>query len=146
MTPVLAKILIRDHKNVTDARVRTRYGTMSGIVGIVSNILLCALKLTFGLLTGAVSILADAINNLSDSATSVVSLVGFRLSAKPADREHPFGHGRIEYVAGLIVAIAIIVMGVEIITQAVGKIIEPTATEFTVASMIVLGCCILVKL
>jgi len=146
MKPLLARMFIRDHKNVTDPRVRTRYGTMSGVVGIVVNILLCALKLTFGILTGAVSILADAINNLSDSATSIVSLVGFRLSGKPADREHPFGHGRIEYVAGLIVAIAIIVMGVEIITQAVGKIIEPTETTFTVASMIVLGVCILVKL
>jgi len=101
---LLIKCFVRDHEHTDSPEVRLYYGIFSGCVGLVVNVLLSALKFVIGLLTGSVAISADAVNNLSDAGNSVVTVFGFKMAAKPADREHPFGHGRIEYVAGVVVA------------------------------------------
>ena len=128
-----------------DPAVRTRCGLLSGITGIILNIILVAGKLTVGIIAGSVAIIADAINNFSDAATSVITLAGFKLAGQKPDKEHPFGHGRIEYVAGLIVSVLIIFMGFELAWSSIEKIITPEAAEFSYAAMGVLIAAILVK-
>lgn len=129
-----------------DLAVRTACGRLSGWVGIVCNVLLCAAKLTVGTLSGSVSITADAINNLSDAAGSVVTLIGFQMASKPADREHPYGHDRMEYLSGLTVAALILLIGAELVKTSVQKILHPEAVEFSAAMVIVLFASIAVKL
>ena len=146
MTSVLAKIFIKNYKDVNDSKVRSDYGVLAGIVGILVNVLLCVLKMLAGVFTGAVSIIADAFNNLSDAGSSIVSLVGFKLSVKPADKDHPFGHGRVEYVCTLIVAIAVLLMGIELVKTSVEKIFRPGEIVFTAVSAIILIVSILFKL
>ena len=128
-----------------DPAVRTRCGLLSGITGIILNIILVAGKLTVGIIAGSVAINADAINNFSDAASSVITLAGFKLAGQKPDKEHPFGHGRIEYVAGLIVSVLIIFMGFELAWSSIEKIITPEAAEFSYAAMGVLIAAILVK-
>lgn len=128
-----------------DPVVRTRCGLLSGITGIILNIILVADKLTVGIIAGSVAIIADAINNFSDAASSVITLAGFKLAGQKPDKEHPFGHGRIEYVAGLIVSVLIIFMGFELAWSSIEKIITPEAAEFSYAAMGVLIAAILVK-
>lgn len=128
-----------------DPKVRTRCGLLSGITGIILNILLVAGKLTVGIIAGSVAIIADAINNFSDAASSVITLAGFKLAGQKPDKEHPFGHGRIEYVAGLIVSVLIIFMGFELAWSSIEKIITPEPTAFSYAAMGVLIAAILVK-
>ena len=115
MTNLLLKIFIKDHKNTADPTIRRKYINLGSIVGILSNIVLFAIKLTIGLLAGSVSIMADAFNNLTDIGSSVVTIIGFRLSIKPADKEHPFGHGRFEYMSAMLVAIIILLVGFELL-------------------------------
>ena len=146
MVELLSKLFIKNRENISDPAVRRGYGTMSGIVGIIANVLLFAGKFAVGTLTGSISISADAVNSLADAGTSVISLVSFKISSKPADRKHPFGHARIEYVASMIVAFIILLIGFELLKSSVGKIIEPTGTEFSVFTVIVLGVSVLVKL
>ena len=129
-----------------DLAVRTACGRLSGWVGIVCNVLLCAAKLTVGTLSGSVSITADAVNNLSDAAGSVVTLIGFQMASKPADREHPYGHDRMEYLSGLTVAALILLIGAELVKTSVQKILHPEAVEFSAAMVIVLLASIAVKL
>lgn len=131
MTDFLVKRFIKNSTDVNDPAVRTAYGNLAGAVGIFCNVLLCAAKLAVGTLFGSISITADAVNNLSDASSSVITLVGFRLSAKPADDEHPYGHARIEYLAGLAVSVMILVIGVELARSSIGKILSPTAVEFS---------------
>ena len=128
-----------------DPVVRTRCGLLSGITGIILNIILVAGNLTVGIIAGSVAIIADAINNFSDAASSVITLAGFKLAGQKPDKEHPFGHGRIEYVAGLIVSVLIIFMGFELAWSSIEKIITPEAAEFSYAAMGVLIAAILVK-
>ena len=128
-----------------DPVVRTCCGLLSGITGIILNIILVAGKLTVGIIAGSVAIIADAINNFSDAASSVITLAGFKLAGQKPDKEHPFGHGRIEYVAGLIVSVLIIFMGFELAWSSIEKIITPEAAEFSYAAMGVLIAAILVK-
>ena len=128
-----------------DPVVRTRCGLLSGITGIILNIILVAGKLAVGIIAGSVAIIADAINNFSDAASSVITLAGFKLAGQKPDKEHPFGHGRIEYVAGLIVSVLIIFMGFELAWSSIEKIITPEAAEFSYAAMGVLIAAILVK-
>lgn len=123
MTEILLRLFVKDYKNTASEQVRTRYGKFAGLVGICCNILLFAAKLLIGLITGALSITADAINNLTDASSSVITLLGFRLSAKPADEDHPYGHARYEYLTGLAVAALILVIGVELAISSVKKII-----------------------
>lgn len=141
----LVKIFIKDPDNVKDSKVRESYGVLSGAVGIFCNVCLFVLKFIAGIITGAVSISADAFNNLSDAGSSVITLAGFKMAGKPADTDHPYGHGRIEYMAGLGVSVAIIVMGVELFKQSVGRIINPEETVFSVLSVVILVGSICVK-
>ncbi len=146
MTNLLSRLFVRDYKNTSSPIVRRAYGTMVSVVGVVLNILLFGAKFAVGLLTGSVSIRADAINNLSDAGSQIISFISFRISAKPADREHPFGHARIEYVASMIVSFLILLIGVELLKESVAKIITPEPPERSWISAAVLGGSILVKL
>lgn len=146
MTNFLIKHFIPNASGVKSPAVRQRYGVVSGVVGILCNALLCTAKIAAGLLTGAVSIVADGINNLSDGGSCVVSLLGFKMAGKPADDKHPFGHGRIEYVAGLIVSFIIVLMGVELAKTSLDKIFHPEEISFSWITPAVLGISILVKL
>ncbi len=146
MIDFLIKKTIKDYENINDARVREAYGVLCGAIGIFCNLLLFVGKLLAGILTGAVSIMADALNNLSDAGSSVVTLIGFKMAGKPADTEHPFGHGRIEYLSGLFVAMAILLMGYELLKSSVGKILHPETLEFQWISVGILIAAILVKL
>lgn len=141
MTKFLLRRFVKDYESVTDPEVRERYGTLSGCVGILLNLLISLSKFIAGVLTGAVSVTADAFNNLSDAASSLVTLVGFRLAGREADEDHPFGHGRFEYLAGLGVAVAILLVGVELAKGAVGKILHPedVAFDFLSAGILVLS-------
>lgn len=144
----LCKIFIKNYDDIHDSKVRGRYGKFAGIVGIISNLILFSLKLILGLLTGAISIVADAINNLADMGSSVITLIGFKLSTMPADEEHPFGHERIEYITGLIVSILIIIIGLSLGKSSFDKIISPLPLDNTyiVITCILLGVAILIKL
>lgn len=130
MMELLSRWFIRDRDNVTDPRVRRAYGQLCGFVGIGLNILLFAGKFFAGTLSGSVAITADAFNNLSDAGSSVVTLLGFRLAGKKPDPQHPFGHGRLEYVSGLIVAGLILLMAVELAKSSVEKILHPGGGGF----------------
>lgn len=146
MTEWLIRHFVKDHEKADDPAVRMRYGQFAGIVGIICNIALCLGKGVIGLIAGSVSIVADALNNLSDAASNVISLLGFKLASKPADPGHPYGHGRYEYLSGLAVAVVIVIIGVELIQTSIDKVLNPTATEFSLAVVAVLALSILVKL
>lgn len=146
MTDFIVKHFIKNYENTHDSEVRTAYGKLSGIMGIISNTLLCASKLFVGLISSSVSITADAINNLSDGASSIISLLGFKLANRPADAEHPYGHGRYEYLSGLMVAVIIMVIGVELFKSSIEKILNPSAVEFNAITVFVLLLSIIVKL
>ncbi len=142
---LLSKIFIKDSGDVTSARVRSAYGTLCGIMGIVLNIILFGIKLLAGLLSGAISIMADAFNNLTDAGSSVITLIGFRMSGQKPDKDHPFGHGRIEYISGLIVSMLIILVGFELGKGSIEKIISPEPVEFSIVAVVILVCSIIVK-
>ncbi len=146
MTDLLSRIFIKNYKNTTDPRVRTAYGTLVSVVGVILNLLLFAAKFTVGTLFGAVSITADGINNLSDAGSQIISFLSFRISSKPADREHPYGHGRIEYIASMIVSFLILFIGFEMLKESIDKILHPALPERSWIAAIVLGGSILVKL
>jgi len=146
VTKLLMRLFVRNYQNKEDAAVRAGVGRLSGITGIVCNILLCVGKLVVGTISGSVSITADAMNNLSDAASSIVTLVGFKLAEKPADEHHPYGHARFEYLSGLAVAGLVVVIGFELAKTSVEKIIHPQAVEFSAAVAVVLIGSILVKL
>ena len=146
MLDAILRRLLPDGGRPGDPGYRRRCGVLAGGVGVALNLLLFALKLCAGLLTGAISVTADAFNNLSDAAGSVVTLIGFRLAGRRADGEHPFGHGRMEYVAGLTVSLLILLVGVELAQGSVGKILRPEDTELTAASAVVLAVSVAVKL
>ena len=146
MTKLLLRLFVKNYDEPQKPKVRAAVGKLSGAVGIGSNILLFALKLLVGTLSGSVSITADAMNNLSDAASAIVTLIGFKLAEKPADEDHPYGHARYEYLSGLGVAAMIIVIGFELAKTSVQKIIAPTAVEFSIPMAVVLIGSILVKL
>lgn len=146
MTNLLLRLFVRDYKNTEDSRVRGAYGKLAGIVGIICNLLLCAGKLIAGILSGSVAITADAVNNLSDASSSLVTLIGFKLAERPADDEHPYGHARIEYLTGLAVAALILVIGVELGKSSFEKILHPESVAFSYVTLAVLLGSILVKL
>ena len=146
LTQLLLRLFVKDYRNTEDPAVRARYGKLAGIVGIVCNVLLSAGKLLAGTLSGAVSITADGLNNLSDAASSLVTLLGFRLAERPADEEHPFGHARMEYLSGLFVSVLILLVGAELARSSFEKILHPEPVAFSALSFAVLGASILVKL
>ena len=144
MITLLAKIFIKDTGD--KSKLREAYGMLCGIVGVCFNILLFVGKFLAGTFSNSIAITADAFNNLSDAGSSVVTLLGFKLAGAKPDTEHPFGHGRIEYISGLVVAAAILLMGYELIRDSIGKILHPEETEFTVLVAVILIASILVKL
>lgn len=146
MTGLLLKLFVRNSDQVEDPSVRSAYGKLAGLVGIICNVLLFAGKLLAGLISGSVSVMADAVNNLSDASSSVVTLLGFKLAEKPADSDHPFGHARIEYLSGLVVAVMILLIGVELVKSSVDKILHPGVVAFTWLTAGILVASILVKL
>lgn len=146
MTKLLLRLFIKDSGNTASPAVRSRYGTLSGTVGIILNFLLFLGKLLAGTISGSIAITADALNNLSDAGSSIVTLVGFRMAGRKPDPEHPFGHGRIEYISGLIVAFVILMMGYELLTSSIGKIRAPEEVAFSVLPAVILCVSILVKL
>ena len=146
MTEFLVRHFVRNGDQTDDPQVRERYGLLSGIVGILLNLFLSASKFLAGTVTGSISITADAFNNLSDAGSSVVTLVGFRLAGQKADKDHPFGHGRMEYLAGLLVSLLILMVGFELAKSSVEKILHPSAVEFSVLSSAILLLSVAVKL
>ncbi len=146
MHTILVKYFIKDSENTTNLKVREAYGTLGSITGIIVNLILAIAKYFAGVISGSISVTADAINNLSDAGSSIISLVGVKLSAKPADKGHPYGHGRVEYISALAVSFVVLLMGIELFKSSVDKIINPVPVKFNVLSMIILIVSILAKL
>ena len=145
MTKLLLSVFVKDYSDLSSAEVRGKIGGMSGTVGVICNLLVVAMKLAVGILTGAFSVIADAMNNLSDAASAVVTLIGFKLAEKPADKDHPYGHARYEYLSGLAVAAMILLIGFELLKTSVDKIVHPVPVAYTVPLYVVLVVSVLVK-
>lgn len=146
MTKLLLKLFVKNYKNTEDKNVRERYGVLGGTVGIVCNLLLSVVKIILGVVSNSVSVIADAMNNLSDTASSVITLIGFKAAGKPADEDHPFGHGRIEYMAAFIVSALILLVGFELLKSSVEKIISPVVVQVNYITLIILLLSSLTKL
>lgn len=146
MTKLLLKLFVKNYHNGSDPQVRAKTGRLSGVVGIAANAVLCVLKLLIGAVSGSVSITADAMNNLSDAASSIVTLIGFKLAERPADEDHPYGHARYEYLSGLAVAAMVLVIGFELAKTSLEKIFHPESVVFSIPLVIVLVGSVLVKL
>ena len=146
MITFLAKRLIKNHNDYKNPEVRQKYGTLCGIMGIALNLILFCGKLFVGLFSGSIAVMADAFNNLSDAGSSVITLAGFRLAGQKPDPQHPFGHGRFEYISGLIVSMLILLMGFELAKSSFDKILNPQAVEFRLISVIILGVSVAVKI
>ena len=146
MTKLLLKLFIKNHANAEDPAVRAKVGKLSGLVGILANVILCAGKLFIGTISGSVSITADAMNNLTDAASAIVTLIGFKLAEQPADEDHPYGHARYEYLSGLAVAALVLVIGFELGKTSFQKILHPESVVFSIPLVIVLVGSVLVKL
>lgn len=134
----LIKTFIKDFENIKDPKVRNKYGTLGGIVGIIINFILFLIKFFVGMLVGSIAISADAFNNLSDAASSVITIIGFKMANKPPDAEHPFGHGRIEYLSALIVAFLVMLVGVQFVKSSIERILNPTTINFEIIPFILL--------
>ena len=146
MNELLIRLFLRNPGDVTSSRGRTAYGVFCGWYGILTNLVLCAVKVSVGILTGSIAVSADAVNNLSDAGSAVITLFGFKFADKPADDEHPFGHGRLEYVAGLIVAVIIIAVGLDFLKLSFERLIHPARIEMTTAALAFLLATLPVKL
>ena len=146
LTDLFSKLFIKNYKNTKDPGVRRAYGTMSGAVGIVANLLLAFIKMIAGIISGSIAITADAVNNLSDAGSQVVSIISFKMSAKPADRDHPFGHARIEYVASMIVSFLVLFVGIDLIGESIRKIFSPVRSEYSTLVLVILAVSVAVKI
>lgn len=149
MTKLLCRLFIKNYKDTENPEVRKGYGTLASIVGIIVNIILAAIKVLAGVLSGSVAIIADAFNNLSDSGTAVVTLISFKLSSKPADKEHPFGHARFEYIASMVVSFIIMLVGAELLLDSGETLFgvgEHKPTDITNLTIIILSVSIVLKL
>lgn len=135
MTNLLIKLFVKDYTTPDDTAVREKYGVFSSIVGIITNLILAAIKLIAGLLSFSIAIIADALNNLSDAGSSIISFVSFKIAAKPADKEHPFGHARIEYVSSMIVSFLILLVGFELMTSSIGNLIDKSTDSLNVTPL-----------
>jgi cation diffusion facilitator family transporter len=145
MFKLLAKWFIQEQPNAEDQTIRYRYGVLAGILGIVLNVVLFLGKIVAGVLSSSIAITADALNNLSDAGSSFISLLGFRFSGQQPDAKHPFGHGRIEYIAGMVVAVAILYMGVELLRSSIDRIVHPTQVTANTLTVVILCISILIK-
>ena len=142
----IRKLLIKEYQDTQNPKVRFRYGLVAGIFGIISNALLCVFKLIVGIIGNSITIVADAINNFSDAGSSVVTLVGFKLSATPPDNDHPFGHARYEYITSLLVSVTVLFIGILLLKSYIEKCITPEAVSVNVYTYVVLGAAIAMKL
>ena len=138
MGSLLIKTLMRDYGNTQDPKVRAQYGKFAGIVGIITNLFLCVSKIAVGVAVSSIAIIADGINNLSDTSSSAITLVGFKLAAKPGDVEHPYGHARFEYLTGLVVSFLIIILGFKLLTTSFDKVLHPEPLQFSLISILIL--------
>lgn len=146
MTNLIIRAFVPNHTETSNPAVRQRYGLVAGAVGICSNLILFLGKILVGLLFSSVSIVADAVNNLSDAGSSIITLLGFKISSKPADKDHPFGHARVEYICGLAVSFIILFLGLELLKTSISKIIHPEPMAFSILTVAVLTASILIKL
>ncbi|NLE24756.1 MAG: cation transporter [Clostridiaceae bacterium] len=146
MNERLMRCFIKDHENTADNAVRGRYAAFAGVLGIASNFFLFVIKLIVGTLFNSIAVTADAVNNLTDAGSSIIVLVGFKLSRKPADEEHPYGHARAEYITGFLISVVILLLGIELIKTSFNKVIDPDPINFSYLTIIVLIVSILVKL
>lgn len=145
MTNFIIRKFIKNHENVKDLSVREAYGKLGSIIGIISNFFLSASKIIIGTLFNSISITADGVNNLSDTGSAIITLIGFKMAAKPADKDHPFGHARLEYISGLMVAFIIILLGLELVKSSFNRIIHPEPLNFSISMIFVLIFSIVVK-
>lgn len=145
MIKFLIKHFIPNYENTTDTDVREKYGVLSGIVGIICNVLLFIIKLVIGLIVNSIAIISDAFNNLTDSATSIITIIGAKLSNRPPDKEHPFGHGRYEYIASLLVAFLIFAVGWQLLGSSVNEIFNPQPVDINILAIVILSLSILIK-
>ncbi len=145
MVSLLTRLFVKNREDVNDPATRQAYGMLSGALGIVFNMLLCAAKFAIGAISNSIAVTADALNNLSDAGTSVITLIGFKLAGKSPDTDHPYGHGRIEYIAGLVVSLFIVLMGVELFKSSLDKALHPAAATPGVITFVVLALSVLVK-
>ena len=143
---LLVKTFVKDYENTDDTKVRERYGTLSSVVGIICNIILFAAKFIMGNIANSIAIISDGFNNLSDCASCVVTLFGYKMAAKPADKDHPFGHGRIEYLTSLIIAMVIMLVGFELFTDSLDKVLHPEKVVFSYMVLVTLIISILIKI
>lgn len=146
MGKFLVKIFIKNHEDTENPKVRESYGKFAGAVGIISNLILCIMKILIGLVSKSIAIVADGINNLADASSSIITLIGFKLSSAPEDEEHPYGHARIEYLTGLFISIFIIIIGVQLLKTSVDKILNPEPITSGYVTIAVLILAILIKL
>lgn len=145
MTDLLVKLFVKDNDRIEDQRVRTSYGVLSSIVGMICNLILFGTKLTVGFVINSISVMADAFNNLSDAASAIISFIGVKLAARPADKEHPFGHGRFEYIAALAVAFLILQVGFSLLKTSFNKVIHPEDITFNPVLVAILCISVLMK-
>ena len=146
MTELIVKLFVKDSENIKDNSVRKAYGTLGGFVGILCNLILCIIKITVGLISGSISIMADGFNNLSDMGSSLITIIGFKLAGKPADRDHPFGHGRIEYISAFIVSVLILIVGVDLLESSFNTLVSGNKTPtYSIWAIIVLAVSVLIK-
>lgn len=147
MTKLLVKLFIKNSEDVNNGTVRLKYGTLGGAVGILCNLFLCTLKITVGFMTASISIVADGLNNLSDMGSSIITMIGFKMAGKPADSDHPFGHGRMEYMSAFIVSMLILLVGAELLKSSVTALVTgESAPAYSVWAIIILAVSVLVKL
>jgi len=145
MSGLLIRLFVKDYQDTTNPKVRERYGKFAGIVGVISNLFLCTIKILIGLFSGSIAIIADGINNLADASSSIITLVGFKLASRPEDETHPYGHARYEYLTGLFVSIFIIIIGLQLLKSSFEKVLHPDALQFSWLTVAVLILAILIK-
>ena len=146
MSNLLIKLFVKNHEDIKNITVRTNYGNLGSIVGILCNLFLCVLKITIGSITGSISITADGLNNLSDMGSSVITIIGFKLAGKPADSDHPFGHGRMEYISAFTVAFLIFLVGFELLKSSITALIQGVSSPtYSLWAVIILAVSILIK-
>jgi len=146
MQEFLIRKFIKNSENTADPQVREKYGSFAGLVGIISNAILCTIKILTGLISGSIAIMADGINNLSDASASLLTLIGFKLSGKAPDKDHPYGYGRTEYLTGLVISIMVVAIGVKLLIDSVTKTIHPETMDFSWLTIAILVVAILIKL
>lgn len=145
MITLLSKLFVKDYENYNDPTVRKAYGRLAGVVGIISNVILCIMKILIGVIANSIAIISDGINNLTDASSSIITLIGFKLASLPEDKDHPYGHARYEYLTGLLVSVLIIVVGVQLLKSSFLKILDPDPVSFSYVTVIVLAAAIAIK-